>query len=190
MGKEPTTSPRPPVLLQGATSADTNTMSRGLSVCGCTGSSDLPSLRLSCPPPLCTHPRQLVGHFAPNRNEQPVQGGLVLYFLRLCPVHHAASFAACLRVGTDRRKLCTPLSHISIHLVALTLLLKKRLVASFGTSPASRALALAFSVLKASGWGLSTAGLSKFGLSAMNLSSEGSPAALLSAVSAAASLMS
>ena len=33
MGRDPTTSPRPPVLLQGATSAETKTMSRGVSAC-------------------------------------------------------------------------------------------------------------------------------------------------------------
>ena len=38
MGKLPTTSPSPPVLLQGATSEDTKTVSRGLSVCASSGS--------------------------------------------------------------------------------------------------------------------------------------------------------
>jgi len=34
MGRLPATSPRPPVLLHGATSEDTKMVSRGLSVCG------------------------------------------------------------------------------------------------------------------------------------------------------------
>ena len=50
MGSEPTTSPRPPVLLQGATSADTNTMSSGRSAC-CTPAARSPPCGCRCGPP-------------------------------------------------------------------------------------------------------------------------------------------
>jgi len=54
MGSEPTTSPRPPVLLQGATSADTNTMSSGRSAC-CTPAARSPpcGCRGGGPPAAC-----------------------------------------------------------------------------------------------------------------------------------------
>lgn len=72
MGKEPITSPRPPVLLHGATSAVTNTRSKSCSACSTCGGPSLAILAFACRQPAAPSSVTTVAPLEPNVGVQIV----------------------------------------------------------------------------------------------------------------------